>query len=85
MIVEGEWQTMGYPGEKSTPVIAAKAASYEGVSYTQGNDNSAKEASYFLFSCAISTALVSHGLLIAYKHLILKALGTLSYLSYQFL
>lgn len=68
MIEEGEWQTMGYPGKKSAPVIAVKAASYEGFSYTQGNNNSAKEASYFLFSYAISTALLNHGLLIAYKH-----------------
>lgn len=35
---------MGYPGKKSTPVIAAKAASYEGFSYMQSKDNSAKEA-----------------------------------------
>lgn len=68
MIEEGEWQTMGYPGKKSAPVIGVKAASYEGLSYTQGNNNSAKEASYFLFSYAISTALLNHGLLIAYKH-----------------
>lgn len=59
---------MGYPGKKGTPVIAAKAASYEGFSYAQGNDNSAKEASYFLFSYAISAELLNHGLLIAYKH-----------------
>lgn len=47
---------MGYPGKKSTPMIAAKAASYEGFCYMQGNNNSAKEASYFLSSYAISTA-----------------------------
>lgn len=35
----------GISWEESTPVIAAKAASYGGFSYTRGNDNSAKEAS----------------------------------------
>lgn len=58
----------GISWEESTPVIAAEAASYEGFSYMQGNNNSAKEASYFLFSYAISTVLLNHGLLIAYKH-----------------
>lgn len=31
--------------EESTPVTAAKAASYGAFSYTQGNDDFAKEAS----------------------------------------
>lgn len=31
--------------EESTPVIAAKAANYRGLSYTEGSDNSAKVAS----------------------------------------
>lgn len=35
----------GISWEESTPVIAAKAASYGAFSYTRGNDDFAKEAS----------------------------------------
>lgn len=69
----------GISWEESTPLIAAKAASFGGFSYTR--DSSANEAScFFLFSYDISIALLNHSSLIAYKHQVYKALETFSYL-----